>query len=159
MLKKRLFTTLVALTLLAAGWLAGVGLAVAQTRDQLVEKYTPLAGSEADAKTLIHGLRDGSDFTIKGTTFKTPTGKMGYGEVNLALSIAEKRLGTATPTPQQLQSALNGVLAMRAEGKGWGQIAQAHGFKLGEVARAEKPERHARAERPERPAKHERPGR
>lgn len=150
MLKKRLMMTLFAAALVADG-------AFAQSRDELVGKYTPLAGSEANAKTLVNGLRDGKDFTLNGTSFNTPTGKMGYGEVNIALSIAEKRLGTAKPTTTQLQGALNGVLAMRADGKGWGQIAHSYGFKLGEVMRSEKAERHARAERPERHAKHERP--
>ena len=167
MLKKRLIATFVALTFVT-------GAALAQSRDELVEKYTRLAGSEANAKTLVNGLRDGSDFTLNGSTFKTPTGKMGYGEVNIALSIAEKQLGTTRPTAQQLQTALigtsakPGILAMRADGKGWGQIAQSYGFKLGEVmrsekaekhARAEKPERHGKPERPERPEKPERPGR
>ena len=166
MLKKRLIATLVALTFVT-------GAALAQSRDELVEKYTRLAGSEANAKTLVNGLRDGSDFTLNGSTFKTPTGKMGYGEVNIALSIAEKQLGTTRPTAQQLQTALigtsakPGILAMRADGKGWGQIAQSYGFKLGEVMRSEKaekhahaakPERHGKPERPERPEKPERPG-
>ena len=159
MLKTRLIATFFAAALFA-------GSAFAQSRDELVAKYTPLAGSEANARTLVNGLRDGKDFTINGRTFKTPTDKMGYGEVNIALSIAEKELGTAKPTTQQLQTALigtaqkPGILAMRADGKGWGQIAQAYGFKLGEVMRsekAEKAEKHARAERPERHTKHERP--
>lgn len=174
MLKKRLIATFVALTFVT-------GAALAQSRDELVEKYTRLAGSEANAKTLVNGLRDGSDFTLNGSTFKTPTGKMGYGEVNIALSIAEKQLGTTRPTTQQLQTALigtsakPGILAMRADGKGWGQIAQAYGFKLGEVmrsekadkasdkadkhARADRPDRQGKPERPERPEKPERPGR
>ena len=165
MLKKRLVATFIATALLVIGWIAGIEMAVAQTRDQLVEKYTPLAGSEANAKTLVSGLRDGKDFTINGTTFKTPTGKMGNGEVNIALAIAEKELGTSTPTTTQLQGALvgtsskPGILAMRAEHMGWGQIAQAYGFKLGEVMRSEKAESHAKLDRPERPVKHERPER
>jgi hypothetical protein len=152
MLKKRLIATFVALTFAS-------GAALAQSRDELVDKYARLAGSEANAKTLVNGLRDGSDFTINGTSFKTPTGKMGYGEVNIALSIAEKQLGTTRPTTRQLQTSLNGILAMRADGKGWGQIAQSYGFKLGEVMRSEKAEKHARADRPDRHVKHERPER
>ena len=167
MLTKRFITTLFALTLLAASWIVGAEIASAQNRDQLVEKYTPLAGSEANAKTLVHGLRDGSDFTVNGVKFDPPTKKMGYGEVNIALSLAEKQLaeqlGTSKPTAQQLQTALigdatkPGILAMRADGKGWGQIAQSQGIKLGDVMRSEKAERHARAERPERHGKPERP--
>ena len=163
MLNKRFITTLFALTLVAASWIVGAEIASAQNRDQLVEKYTPLAGSETNARTLVHGLRDGADFTLNGVKFDPPTKKMGYGEVNIALSLAEKQLGTAKPTAQQLQTALigdaakPGILAMRADGKGWGQIAQSYGIKLGDVMRAEKAERHARADRPERHGKPERP--
>lgn len=162
MFKKRLITTFAAGALLATGWLAGAGIASAQSRDQLVDKYTPLAGSEANAKTLVNGLASGSDFTLNGVKFDPPTRKMGNGEVNIALQLAEKQLGTTTPTAQQLQAALigtsatPGILALRAEGKGWGQIAQSKGIKLGEVMRSEKAERHTRAERAER---HERPQR
>lgn len=148
----------------------------AQSESQLVEKYEPLAGSAAEAKTLVQGLRDGSDFKIGSTSFAPPTGKMGYGNVDIALSLAQKNLadqGIGSPTPAQLQSALigtsakPGVLAMRADGQGWGQIAQSKGFKLGEVMRSPKaaervaarPERPARPEKPERPAKPERPNR
>ena len=180
MLDKRLITTLISLVMLVAGWIAGAEIASAQTRETLVEKYTPLAGSEANAKTLVQGLRNGSDFTIDGVKFNTPTGKMGHGEVNIALALAEKKLGTATPTAQQLQATLigdgkaPGILALRAEGKGWGAIAHSMGFKVGDVMRAdkardhertarlerhEKPERHQRLDRPERPEKPERPGR
>ena len=177
MLKKRLIATFIALALVAVGWVAGIEIASAQTRDQLVDKYSALAGSDPNAKTLVNGLRDGSDSTLSGVKFDPPTRKMGYGEVNIALSLAEKKLGTATPTAQQLQTTLigdsktQGILALRADGKGWGQIAQSMGFKLGEVmrsdkagehartARAERPEKFEHGHRPERPAKPERPGR
>jgi len=157
--------------------------ALAQSESQLVEKWKPLVGgSEASAKTLVNGLRDGTDFKIGSTSFDPPTGKLGYGNVNIALSLAEKSLadqGIANPTPAQLQSALigasakPGILAQRADGQGWGQIAQSMGFKLGEVMRSPKaservaarpertakPERAARPERPERPVKPEKPER
>jgi hypothetical protein len=80
MFKKRWTLTFVALLVFTTH---------AQSRDALVDKYTPLAGSEANASTLISGLRDGKEFTLDGTTFKTPTGKLGNGEVNIALSLAE----------------------------------------------------------------------
>lgn len=173
--RKRLFTTFVALATLAVGWIAGIEMASAQSNDQLVDKYTTLAGSEANAKTLVSGLRSGSDFTISGTTFKTPTGKMGGGEVNNALLLTQAELtkqGIAKPTTQQLQTALNDVLAQRAAGKGWGEIANAMGVKLGDLRRSEKATAHARdvaqreklervhrerVERPEHFEKHERP--
>jgi len=149
--------------------------AQAQSESQLSEKYTTLAGSEANVKVLITGLRDGTDFRIGSTSFDPPTGKMGYGNVNIALALAQKSL-PENPSPEQLQAALigtsakPGILALRADGQGWGQIAQSMGFKLGEVmrspkaservaARPEKLEKPMRPERPERPSKPERPER
>jgi hypothetical protein len=84
---------------------------------------------------------------------------MGYGNVNIALSLAEaslKQQGITNPTPEQLQGALMGVLRQRANGKGWGQIANSMGFKLGEVVR---PEKHVQAERPEKPVRPDKPER
>lgn len=150
--------------------------ALAQSESQLVGKWKPLVGgSEANAKTLVNGLRDGTDFKIGSTSFDPPTGKMGYGNVDIALALAQKSL-PENPTPEQLKAALigtsakPGILAQRADGQGWGQIAQSMGFKLGEVQRSAKaqervaarPERAARPDkpdRPERPAKPERPER
>ena len=136
--------------------------------DKLIARYTDLAGSSSNAEALVTGLRN--DTTIKltsgstSTSFTAPTGKMGYGNVDNALALAEASLkaqGISDPTPEQLKAALvggtingktvEGVLAMRASGQGWGQIANSRGFKLGDVKRAERPERPARPERPERP--------
>lgn len=113
--------------------------------DKLIEKYTPLAGSEQNAKSLVTGLRDGTRVTLSSpsgtTSFDPSTGKMGYGNVNIALALAERQLSTTeNPTPADLQNALtnseNGVLTLRAKGMGWGEIAQAYGYKVGDVMRA-----------------------
>ena len=165
MLKKPLLVLLFALLPFAAQ---------AQSESQLTEKYATLAGSQANAKILVNGLRDGTDFKIGSTSFDPPTGKMGYGNVNIALSLAEKSLadqGIMKPTAAQLESALigtsakPGILALRADGKGWGQIANSMGFRLGELMRSPKagervaarPERPAKLEKPERPDRPERP--
>ena len=161
MLKKPLLVLCFALLPLAAQ---------AQSESQLTGKYATLAGSEANARILITGLREGKDFKIGSTSFDPPTGKMGYGNVDIALALAQENLPD-NPSPAQLKAALigtsakPGVLAMRAEGQGWGQIAQSMGFKLGEVQRSTKaqervaarPERAARLDKPERPEKPERP--
>jgi hypothetical protein len=73
--------------------------------------------------------------------------------VNIALSLAKATLaeqGIKRPTPAQIEAALNGgtltnsagkqvtltgILTQRASGMGWGKVAQANGFKLGEVLR------------------------
>ncbi len=140
---------------------------MAQSESQLIERYTALAGSKQNATSLVNGLRDGKEVKLtKGTTTETftpPTGKMGYGNVDNALALATASLekkGITQPTPAQLEASLMDVLKLRAEGQGWGQIAQARGVKLGEVKRADKPQHVARVDRPnkpERPQKPERP--
>ena len=156
-------------TLLALALALPLG-AAAQSQDQLIDRYSKLAGSRQNATSLVEGLRDGSQVKLtKGEsteTFAPPTGKMGYGNVDNALALAEASLrekGITNPTPAQLEASVMEILRMRADGKGWGQIAQAKGFKLGEVkrpervARAERPNRPERPEKPERPERPERP--
>ena len=161
------------------------------SEQKLVEKYTDLAGSKKNSQSLVDGLRDSKKITLTDgkttTTIDPPTQKMGYGNVNLALGIAEKSLadaGITNPTTDQLKTALmggeiktrtgtvklEGVLQMRADGMGWGQIARKLDFKVGDVAgngagkpervshaRADKPERANRADRPDRPERPSRP--
>jgi len=84
-----------------------------------------------------------------------PTGPMGYGNVDHSLALAQAQLqqyGIYQPTAEQLQAALtggdiylvdtsgnvtavplDGVLTLRAEGMGWGEIAHQYGMKLGPV--------------------------
>lgn len=143
--------------------------ALAENQDDLIAKYTTLAGSKQNANSLVSGLRDGKQVTLKkGTTTETftpPTGKMGYGNVDHTLALASASLekkGITNPTPAQLEAAVMEITRMRADGKGWGQIADAKGFKMGEVKRPEhvaKVERAHKPERPERPEKPERPER
>jgi hypothetical protein len=150
-----------------------------QSETQLVDKYKTFAGSDANAKALVTGLRDGTAVKLSdgntSTSFTPPTGKMGDGNVNIALALAEaslKQQGITNPTPDQLRTALSGSLQQRADGKGWGEIAHSLGFKLGDVVRSEKADKVAqdrqargeaehqvRPERPERPGKPERGGR
>jgi hypothetical protein len=122
--------------------------------------FSTFAGSTANSDALVTGLRNGTDVTLattdaKGvttsTTFTPPTGKMGYGNVYTSLALAKQQLaglGITEPTAQQMQAALvggtvttssgqtttmTGVLELRAQGMGWGQIAQSYGYKLGPV--------------------------
>ena len=155
--------TILALTALPA-------LAAAQTTDKLVDKYTALAGSKDNAKALVTGLRDGGDIKLGSETIKTPAGKMGVGNVNIALALTEASLdkqGVDKPTAKQLNAALTDILQQRADHKGWGEIAKSMDMKLGDVmrhervARLDKPERaekQERMEKPERPERPDRPG-
>ena len=92
---------------------------------------------------------------VTSTTIITPpTGKMGFGNAYISLALAKQQLnqvGITQPTPLQLQAALTGgtvttgsgptltthnlqgVLTMRSQNMGWGQIAQKLGTKLGPV--------------------------
>lgn len=144
---------------------------------QLTTEFTTFAGSDTNAQALVNGLRNGSSITLTEavagtngapgttttTTFTPDTGKMGYGNVKIALSLAEASLakaGITDPTAAELEAALNGgtlvladgtsvdlkgVLAARASGEGWGQIAGGMGFKLGEVMRSPNAAGHAAA--------------
>jgi hypothetical protein len=140
--------------------------ALAENQDELIAKYTTLSGSKQNAASLVSGLRDGKEVTLKKgettETFTPPPGTMGYGNIDNALALASASLekkGITNPTPAQLETAVMEILRMRADGKGWGQIADAKGFKLGEVKRADGAERVARAERPNRPERPEKPER
>ena len=142
------------LVLLSAFVLALPLVARAQSENELVNQYTSLAGSDANATSLIDGLRDGKQVTLTNggntTTFTPPTGKMGNGNVNIALALTEaslKQQNITNPTADQLTSALNDVLQQRASGKGWGEIANAMGVKLGDVMRAERADKVARDRR------------
>jgi hypothetical protein len=79
---------------------------------------------------------------------------MGHGNVYISLALAKQQLsaaGITQPTPEQLQAALtggtvttgtgpaattttmDGILTMRSQHMGWGQISQKLGYKLGPV--------------------------
>lgn len=143
--------------------------------------------------TLTTTNADGTPST--STTFTPKTGKMGYGSTYIALALAQESLtqaGVTNPTNADRQAALNGgtvttgtgdtartvtlagVLTQRAEGKGWGQIAQSYNVKLGRVMSdlrrdmrppdrggrpTDKPETPGRPDRPEKPDRPERPER
>lgn len=141
---------------------------------QLAGQFESFAGSDANAQALVDGLRDGSEVTLEETTtqadgsttttqttFQPATGALGYGNVKIALSLAEASLagaGITEPTADEIAAALNGgtltledgstvdlggVLTERAAGEGWGAIAQAMGFKLGDVMRSPNAAAHA----------------
>lgn len=92
--------------------------------------------------------------TAVTTTFTPPTHPLGHGNVFISLALAQRQLasqGIIRPTPEQIRAALMGgtiitgtgtavrtvtlpgVLQMRSEGMGWGNIAKTLGMKLGPV--------------------------
>jgi antitoxin (DNA-binding transcriptional repressor) of toxin-antitoxin stability system len=126
-----------------------------QVIGKIAADYEAFAGSTENSTALVTGLRNGSEITLTqdgepSATFTPATKPMGYGNVSTSLALAKYQLaqqGITNPTPEQLQTALNGgtitvdgktveyqgVLQMRADGIGWGQIAQQLGTKLGFV--------------------------
>ena len=159
----QLAALLLALPLLAPAHERDAG----QADDRLVDKFARFAGSRSNAESLVNGLRNDQEVKLTSTTqgsatFTPKTDRMGFGNVNIALTLARATLaeqGITRPTPQQIQAALNGgtittssgrqvrltgILAQRASGLGWGKIAQANGFKLGELMRHHGDFRHHR---------------
>jgi len=128
---------------------------------KLAAGFSDFAGSPENSASLVNGLRTGAPITLtdpavvggpppNSTTFTSPTKPMGYGNVRIALSLAQTQLaseGISNPTAAELQGALigrtyvgpegttttDGVLQMRASGMGWGKIANTMGYKLGPV--------------------------
>jgi hypothetical protein len=111
-------------------------------------------GTPITLTTTTPAATPGAAPTVTTTVITPPTGKMGHGNVFTSLALAKQQLGQLginQPTPDQLQAALTGgtittgtgatptttelqgVLTMRSQGMGWGQIAQQQGTKLGPV--------------------------
>lgn len=107
------------------------------TADRLSDTFSASVGSKTDAATLIEGMRAGKDVRMADVTVSGSGKTMGYGNVNIALSLAKADAG-ATPTTRGFLSSLDKVMDMRASGMGWGQIAKDLGFKLGDVVSGSK---------------------
>jgi hypothetical protein len=128
---------------------------------QICRKFVGFAGSGANARALVTGLHSGRPIALgknagetpaEPVSFVPPTGELRYGNVYIALAMAERLLakaGCAAPTPQQIQAALvggevsseqegsvyksylPGVLQLRSRGLDWRAVAQAHGLAEG----------------------------
>jgi hypothetical protein len=121
-----------------------------------LQKQYPELSSRTNLESLVHGLRTGSAITLTSaqgttgtsTTFTPPTRPMGYGNITRAMTLATRQLsaaGITNPTPQQLQTALmggtlttatgtvqmQGVLQLRSQGMGWGEVAHTIGVQPG----------------------------
>lgn len=158
--------------------------ALAQSAEQLIQKYTPLVGTAANAKALVTGLRNGTQVVMYMEVSAPPPPppppplfgaplppppvvavttqliavkctppeqvKMGFGNVDNALTLAQgslenHKIVTGTPQPDQravtpadvcialvggtvttrsgASISLPGVLVLRSQGLGWGEIA------------------------------------
>jgi len=116
------------------------------------------AGGDVTLVTVVpppEGSPPGTLPTTTETVVAVPTKPMGWGNVKHSLALARdqlQRAGITNPTAEQLQTALTGgdlvrvnadgttttttvkgILTMRADGMGWGNIAKEGGTKLGHV--------------------------
>ncbi len=125
----------------------------ANVESDLSGEFAEFLGGQQRAETVVGGLRTGETFELQTsgpdgavTVVEPPTGTMGYGNVRLSLRLAEARLaelGIAQPTDAQLHAmlvggeidgvAVDGILAERAAGAGWGEIAQRYDLKVGQL--------------------------
>jgi len=132
---------------------------------RMSDRYLAFAGSSTNFEALAVGLRHGSRVTLNEGTpsetfFDPPTRPMGYGNITRAIDLASRQLaagGITDPTPAEIQAAmmggscsrctggvpLQGVLQLRNQGMGWGEIAHAigvhPGLRSGSAAAAGKP--------------------
>lgn len=115
--------------------------------------------ANVDSRQVVTDLRNGqwtTTTTAPGsgtpttTTEALPTGKIGWGNVKISLALAQHSLSQQNitqPTSAELYTSLmggemvpgdtttmtKGVLQLRSEGMGWGEIAQQYDTKLGHL--------------------------
>ncbi|WP_324779964.1 hypothetical protein [Thiobacillus sedimenti] len=144
-------TTTTATTTTTSGAGTTVGTSTT-TESKLANEFATFLGGTDQAGAVVTGLRQGTAFSLDGTngaagsTIDPPTGTMGYGNVRITLRLAQAELssfGITQPTSDQLSAVLlggsidgtqvDGILTLRAEGMGWGQIAQKYGLTVGQI--------------------------
>lgn len=144
-----------------------------QPQARLIKDFSVFAGSDANARSLVTGLLQGTEIVLAPASgqpgpaarFVPPTRPMDYGNVRIALVLAREQLdqlGIARPSPAHIKSVLAGggvanrangrvatpvllpgVLQMRASGMAWQKIAGTMGVPLVQVMSG--PERQAQS--------------
>lgn len=109
--------------------------------ERLATRYAELAGSTDAAAEVVAGLRAGGDFSflVDEAEFlvANPTQGMGYGEIDITLAMAQALVdGGSYPDLATALGDPDGVLQMRADGMGWGEIAQQFDLNLGQLVSA-----------------------
>ncbi len=99
---------------------------------RLADSFSASAGSRDHALAVVEGLRSGEGVTLDGLAVSGTGHTMGYGNINIAMSLAQSQM-TPGATSRDFLAALDAVMDMRADGKGWGQIAHSLGVNLGQV--------------------------
>lgn len=102
-----------------------------QAQIRLVDEFSAFAGSDANARSLVAGLRQATEITLTArgaggqpgtaTQLVPPTRPMDYGNVRVALVLAREQLvqlGITQPTPGQIKAVLaGGGVASRTNGR------------------------------------------
>jgi hypothetical protein len=110
----------------------------AQVAARIAGSFESLAGSEANALSIVNALHEGyavrlreSDGSFVMFAARSP---MGWGGVKLTLALAQAQLQPASAsshvTPEHLIAVLNEIVAMRNNGMTWAQLAEARGAKI-----------------------------
>jgi hypothetical protein len=109
----------------------GHAAAIEEPQARIIISFSDFAGSEANARSLVAGLRQGSEITLTvpasggkpgtATRFTPPTRSLDYGDVRIALALARvqlAQLGIDRPTPAQIKAVLaGGGVATRVSGQ------------------------------------------
>lgn len=118
----------------------------AASTERLIAEFGSWIGNPHDADQVVTTLRSGRPTATAGAASLEPaTGPLGYGEVRLALKLAQGALaqqGVTSPNASQLQAALHGgvlrtpqgeqrmegVLPQKAQGTAWAAMAGRYGL-------------------------------
>lgn len=129
------------------------------TVSRISADFAEFLGSQDNADAAVAGLRSSDPFTYtdadgKSVIIDPPTKPMGHGNTFLSLGLAQEQLtqqgidqptaaqfeavmagGTlvSNATGQPVETEMAGIMQMRSDGAGWGQIAHSMGVKLGHV--------------------------
>lgn len=109
----------------------GIAAAIEEPQARIISSISDFAGSEANARSLVAGLRQGSEVTLTvpagggqpgtATRFTPPTRSLDYGDVRISLALARgqlAQLGIDRPTPAQIKAVLaGGGVATRVSGQ------------------------------------------
>ncbi|CAM8659676.1 hypothetical protein MCEMSEM18_00847 [Comamonadaceae bacterium] len=140
----------IACAVAAPAWVQAQGVTAtldnAASTERLIAEFGSWIGNPHDADQVVTTLRSGRPTATEGAASVAPaTGPMGYGEVRLALKLAQGALaqqGVSYPNQDQLQAALHGgmlltpqgeqamdgVLPQKARGTGWAAMADRYGL-------------------------------
>lgn len=112
--------------------------------EPIMEQQTEIEMVQATEPKLV----EQTEIVMETIIVENTNGEMGFGEVSLTLGLAESLLGDGA-SYSDIADALYGdagILAMRTDGMGWGEIYQSFDMNVGEVMSGVKSQRFANVE-------------